>query len=125
MLPLNVLRWGRTEDQPESLSLRAGPLSLRYEEGGLRYIRLGDREVLRRVYVAVRDRNWGTILRPSRTSRWSAATTTFGSASWRSTARGQSTSPGAARSAATRPGRSTSSWTVRRAQPSCATASAS
>jgi hypothetical protein len=32
-----------------------------YEEGGLRYIRLGDREVLRRVYVAVRDRNWDTI----------------------------------------------------------------
>jgi D-apionolactonase len=62
MLPLNVLRWGREEDQPEAVPLRAGPLSARYEEGGLRYIRLGDREILRRVYVAVRDRNWGTII---------------------------------------------------------------
>src|SRR3954447_3548414 len=62
MLPLNVLRRGHEADQPESLALRAGPLSVRYEEGGLRYIRLGDREVLRRVYVAVRDHNWGTII---------------------------------------------------------------
>jgi hypothetical protein len=62
MPPLNILRWGRAEDQPEGLTLRAGPLSVRYEEGGLRYLRLGDREVLRRVYVAVRDHNWETIL---------------------------------------------------------------
>jgi hypothetical protein len=27
----------------------------------LRYIRLGDKEIVRRVYVAVRDHNWGTI----------------------------------------------------------------
>src|SRR3954447_16748040 len=62
MLPPNILRWGSEADQPESLALRASPLTLRYEEGGLRYIRLGDREVLRRVYVAVRDHTWGTIL---------------------------------------------------------------
>jgi D-apionolactonase len=41
--------------------LRAGPLALEYEAGDLRYIAIGSREVLRRVYVAVRDRNWGTI----------------------------------------------------------------
>jgi hypothetical protein len=40
----------------------AGPLTLLYEAGELRAVRLGEREVLRRVYVAVRDRNWGTIL---------------------------------------------------------------
>src|SRR3954469_5108121 len=62
MLPLNVLRRGREADQPESLALRAGPLSVRYEEGGLRYIRLGDREVLRCVYVSVMDHNRGTII---------------------------------------------------------------
>jgi hypothetical protein len=28
----------------------------------LRYIKLGEQEILRRVYVAVRNRNWGTIL---------------------------------------------------------------
>jgi hypothetical protein len=41
--------------------LRAGPLSLRFEDGGLRYIHFGDQEVVRRVYVAVRDANWGTV----------------------------------------------------------------
>jgi hypothetical protein len=41
--------------------LQAGPLSLELDDGGLRYIRLGDREVLRRVYVAVRDDRWVTI----------------------------------------------------------------
>jgi hypothetical protein len=32
-----------------------------YEQGGLRYISFGDREVVRRIYVAVRDHNWGTV----------------------------------------------------------------
>lgn len=32
-----------------------------YEAGDVRYVRLGTREVLRRVYVAVRDRNWNTV----------------------------------------------------------------
>ncbi len=41
--------------------LRAGPLRMRLEDGGLRYIKLGQREILRRVYAAVRDRNWGTV----------------------------------------------------------------
>lgn len=45
----------------QSIELRAGPLEMLLEPGGLRYIRLGEREVLRRVYVGVRDRNWGTI----------------------------------------------------------------
>lgn len=41
--------------------LRAGPLALVFHEGDLRRIRWGNREVLRRVYGAVRDRNWGTV----------------------------------------------------------------
>ncbi len=32
-----------------------------FENGDLRYIRLGDLEIVRRVYVAVRDHNWRTI----------------------------------------------------------------
>ena len=43
------------------LLLTAGPLTLEYEDGGLRYIRLGEREIVRRVYCAVRDANWGTV----------------------------------------------------------------
>ena len=33
-----------------------------FEAGDLRYAKLGEREVIRRIYAAVRDRNWGTIL---------------------------------------------------------------
>lgn len=61
-LPKRVLYYGVDEPLPEQVPLRAGPLSLVYENGDLRYIRLGDREILRRVYVAIRDRNWGTLL---------------------------------------------------------------
>jgi D-apionolactonase len=61
MLPLNAIRWGHDAPQPERRELRAGPLTMLFESGDLRYIRLGDREVLRRVYVAVRDHNWDTI----------------------------------------------------------------
>ena len=35
------------------MALRAGPLSLVYEAGDLRYIGLGEQEMLRRVYVAM------------------------------------------------------------------------
>lgn len=41
--------------------LRAGPITVLLEEGGLRYLRVGDQEILRRIYLAVRDRNWGTL----------------------------------------------------------------
>jgi hypothetical protein len=62
MLPNSVLLHGRDEPLPERIDLRAGPLNLIYENGDLRYIKYGDREVIRRIYVAIRDRNWGTIL---------------------------------------------------------------
>jgi hypothetical protein len=60
-LPIRVLYYGKAEPLSEQTELRAGPLSLCFEAGDLRYICLGDREILRRVYVAVRDRNWGTV----------------------------------------------------------------
>jgi hypothetical protein len=61
MLPRNVLYYGKDEPLPARQPLRAGPLTAFFEEGGLRYIRLGEREVLRRIYIAVRDQNWGTV----------------------------------------------------------------
>jgi len=61
VLPKNVLYYGKEEPLPEQTALRAGPLSLIYEAGSLRRIRFGDREVLRMIYVAVRDRNWDTV----------------------------------------------------------------
>src|SRR5947209_1794228 len=57
----NVKHDGSELPPAEKRVLRAGPLSLMLEGADLRYIRLGDREVLRRVYVAVRDPNWGTL----------------------------------------------------------------
>jgi len=60
MLPARVLCCGTDEPLPERIPLRAGPLSLFWDGGDLRTIKLGGREVLRRIYVATRDRNWGT-----------------------------------------------------------------
>lgn len=43
------------------MELSAGPLTFRLDGPDLRSIRFGEHEVLRRIYVAVRDRNWGTV----------------------------------------------------------------
>ena len=56
-----ILLRGASEPSPERHALRAGPLSLCFEAGDLRYVRLGEHEVLRRVYAAVRDQNWVTV----------------------------------------------------------------
>ncbi|NQU97702.1 MAG: hypothetical protein HQ548_08660, partial [Chloroflexi bacterium] len=61
-LPIRTLYYGRDGPLPEKRELRAGPLTLLLEGGDLRYVRLGDYEVLRRVYVSVRDSNWDTVL---------------------------------------------------------------
>ena len=61
-LPLSVLHYGKDELLLEQTQLCAGPLSMIFEAGDLRYIRFGNHEILRRVYVAIRDHNWDTIL---------------------------------------------------------------
>ena len=48
-------------DKYDCKELRAGPLEARFENGDLRYIKLGEHEILRRIYAALRDRNWGTV----------------------------------------------------------------
>ena len=57
------LVFGEASEPVAPLSLRAGPLQLLYEPGSgfVRRVRLGEREVLRGIYAAVRDRNWKTI----------------------------------------------------------------
>jgi len=62
MLPKYVLYYGKDQPPPEQIPLRAGPFRMIYENGDLRYIDQGGQEVVRRIYVAVRDRNWGTVL---------------------------------------------------------------
>lgn len=58
--PSNVLRYGRDEPLPDEIPLQAGPLELIFSNGDLRAIRIGEREIVQRIYVAVRDPNWGT-----------------------------------------------------------------
>ena len=41
--------------------LNAGPVRLKLADGELRYLRVNGREVLRRVYFAVRDARWDTV----------------------------------------------------------------
>jgi D-apionolactonase len=60
-LPERVCWYGRDEAPPGRIELRAGPLSAVFEDGDLRYIRAGDVELVRRVYVALRDVNWNTV----------------------------------------------------------------
>src|SRR2546423_1421996 len=58
-------RWpflrGQNTPPAERTSLQAGPLALILENGDVRYVRFGDVEVLRRIYVAVRDAAWRTL----------------------------------------------------------------
>jgi hypothetical protein len=60
-LTRTFIRHGKADEPLRRHSLRAGSLSLDYQGGDLRYIRLGDREIIRRLYVAVRDQYWGTV----------------------------------------------------------------
>jgi len=61
MLTRQEIYYGKNEMLPEQIELHAGPLTMLFGQGDLRYLRFGNNEVLRRIYVAVRDRNWGTI----------------------------------------------------------------
>ncbi len=56
-----VIYDGMDKPQAERIVLRAGKLHLVYEAGQIRYITVGNREVLRGVYAAVRDQNWDTV----------------------------------------------------------------
>ena len=57
----NVLYYGKKEGIPERISLNAGPLSMIFEDGSIRNIRIDEYEALRSIYVAVRDKHWGTV----------------------------------------------------------------
>lgn len=57
----NVLYYGDERPQAELVPLRAGPLSVIFQGGYLRSIRFGEREVIRRMYGAVRDEHWNTV----------------------------------------------------------------
>lgn len=56
-----VLRTGGPTFLPHSTVLRAGPLTLLLEQGEIRRVKLGETEILRRIYLAVRGSDWRTI----------------------------------------------------------------
>lgn len=57
------LKYGGPEHKPVDFQLlKAGPLECQYEAGNLRYISAGGIELIRMIYPAVRDENWGTVL---------------------------------------------------------------
>ena len=58
-----ILRCGTEAVPAKPIALVAGSLTMVFEPdiGFLRYIRVGDHEVVRAIYAAVRDRNWATI----------------------------------------------------------------
>lgn len=62
-LPRNVMLYGRDEAVPALMHLSAGPVTCVFEPdiAFLRYIKFGDREILRGLYAAVRDKVWGTV----------------------------------------------------------------
>ncbi len=52
--------WDRPE--PVVAYLNAGPISLKFQDGELRYLQAGGKEIIRRVYFAVRDRVFDTAM---------------------------------------------------------------
>lgn len=63
------LWYGVDRQPPEARELRAGPVTVLLDGIDLRYVRIGSLEMVRRVYVAVRDQNWNTIPGPYRITR--------------------------------------------------------
>lgn len=56
-----VIYFGSSDPGSPARKLRAGGLQCIYQAGTIRHVRAGDREILRMIYPAVRDRNWGTV----------------------------------------------------------------
>jgi hypothetical protein len=61
MISRHQLYYGSADEPQRQLQVNAGPLEAIFDSGDLRYLRVAGREVIRRIYVAVRDPNWRTI----------------------------------------------------------------
>jgi len=59
--PKEILYYGSPALLPQPLVLHAGSLKMIYENGNIRQIKYRDFEVIRMIYSAVRDQNWGTV----------------------------------------------------------------
>lgn len=57
----NIITHGSLSALPTTVAVNAGNLSMLYEGGFLRYIKMGDTEIVRMINHTVRDHNWGTV----------------------------------------------------------------
>ena len=57
----NTLKYGYPDLLPAAQVFHAGALSMLYQDGFIRYLKLGNVEVLRMINHLVRDKNWNTI----------------------------------------------------------------
>ena len=60
-MPDYLQYYGSDEQPSKPLKLTAGPISLLFQDGMIRSISFGEHEIVRRVYMALRDRVWNTI----------------------------------------------------------------
>ena len=61
MISANIIRLGKADSPQEKTALKAGPLSLFFQEGEISKIFFGNAEAVQRIYARVRDQNWGTV----------------------------------------------------------------
>jgi D-apionolactonase len=57
----SVIRTGTAAPAAESVVLHAGPVRVVFADGDLRQVRRDGTEIVRRVYVAIRDLDWNTL----------------------------------------------------------------
>ena len=54
--------YGTEEPPPDQKLLTAGPVTATFEDGQLRWVRIGETEVIRAIAFLIRDRNWSTAI---------------------------------------------------------------
>ena len=55
-----IALFGTDEPVSAARTLRAGPLTVEFDNGALRYIKVGGKEAIRNIAFVVRDKDWGT-----------------------------------------------------------------
>ncbi len=55
-----IALFGTDEPVASPKTLRAGPLVVEFDNGALRYVKVGGKEAIRNIAFVVRDQNWGT-----------------------------------------------------------------
>jgi hypothetical protein len=58
----DTLYYGEARQPSKAYDLSAGPIRLKFQDGELRYLRVGDKEIVRRIYFAVRNSKWNTSM---------------------------------------------------------------